>query len=121
MISSLHSNTFCRKFSQMKRWKLPLASSCHSGLETWKNIKRLIKDQLENISHSQIYLDHTDIGMTKDQYLRMVEQTGEEIDWERCPPEMEDFPSIVIDAMKLNAIHTSAQDIHHKSQYFDFV
>ena len=39
--------------------------------------------------------------MTKDQYLRMVEQTGEEIDWERCPPEMEDFPSIVIDAMNI--------------------
>ena len=33
--------------------------------------------------------------MTKDQYLRMVEQTGEEIDWEKCPPEMEDFPDSV--------------------------
>lgn len=39
--------------------------------------------------------------MTKDQYLRMVEQTGEEIDWDRCPPEMEDFPPIVIDAMNI--------------------
>ena len=30
--------------------------------------------------------------MTKEQYLRMCEQTGEEIDWDRCPPEPEDFP-----------------------------
>jgi hypothetical protein len=36
--------------------------------------------------------------MSKEQYLMMCEQTGEEIDWERCPPEIEDFP---------NSIHTS--------------
>jgi len=40
--------------------------------------------------------------MTKDQYLRMVEQTGEEIDWDRCPPEPEDFPDIVIDALSIH-------------------
>ena len=40
--------------------------------------------------------------MSKDQYLRMVEQTGEEIDWDRCPPEVEDFPAIVIDAMNIH-------------------
>ncbi len=39
--------------------------------------------------------------MTKDQYLRMVEQTGEEIDWERCPPEWEDFPQSVPTAMEI--------------------
>jgi hypothetical protein len=39
--------------------------------------------------------------MTKDQYLRMVEQTGEEIDWERCPPEWEDFPDSVATAMNI--------------------
>ena len=39
--------------------------------------------------------------MTKDQYLRMVEQTGEEIDWERCPPEWEDFPDSVATAMTI--------------------
>ena len=39
--------------------------------------------------------------MNKDQYLRMVEQTGEEIDWDRCPPDTEDFPPIVIDAMNI--------------------
>jgi hypothetical protein len=34
--------------------------------------------------------------MTKDQYLMMCEQTGEEIDWEKCPPDWADFPDIVI-------------------------
>tara|TARA_R100000084_G_C4610190_1_gene127692 strand:- start:248 stop:577 length:330 start_codon:yes stop_codon:yes gene_type:complete len=39
--------------------------------------------------------------MTKDQYLRMVEQTGEEIDWDRCPPDMEDFPESVLTAYNI--------------------
>lgn len=39
--------------------------------------------------------------MTKDQYLRMVEQTGEEIDWERCPPELSDFPDSVLDSLNI--------------------
>ena len=39
--------------------------------------------------------------MTKDQYLRMVEQTGEEIDWERCPPDAEDFPQSVLTIMNV--------------------
>ena len=34
--------------------------------------------------------------MTKDQYLMMCEQTGQEIDWEKCPPDWEDFPQVVI-------------------------
>jgi hypothetical protein len=33
--------------------------------------------------------------MNKEQYLRMCEQTGEEIDWDRCPPEIDDFPPLV--------------------------
>lgn len=37
--------------------------------------------------------------MTKDQYLMMCEQTGEEIDWERCPPDFEDFPESVQTAL----------------------
>ena len=36
-----------------------------------------------------------EIGMNKDQYLRMIEQTGEEIDWKRIPPDIEDFPPMV--------------------------
>ena len=39
--------------------------------------------------------------MTKDQYLRMVEQTGEEIDWERCPPDEEDFPDSILTALNI--------------------
>jgi len=39
--------------------------------------------------------------MTKDQYLRMVEQTGEAIDWERCPPDWEDFPDSIATAMNI--------------------
>ena len=31
----------------------------------------------------------------------MVEQTGEEINWDRIPPEPEDFPEVVIKAMNV--------------------
>jgi len=48
-----------------------------------------------------VFLDNSDAGMTKDQYLRMVEQTGEEIDWDRCPPEAEDFPDIVLNILNI--------------------
>tara|TARA_R110002074_G_scaffold289214_1_gene461023 strand:+ start:332 stop:658 length:327 start_codon:yes stop_codon:yes gene_type:complete len=39
--------------------------------------------------------------MSKDQYLRMMEQTGEDIDWDRCPPELEDFPSSIITSLNV--------------------
>ena len=39
--------------------------------------------------------------MNKDQYLRMCEQTGEEIDWEKCPPDLEDFPESVYTALNI--------------------
>ena len=39
----------------------------------------------------------------------MVEQMGEEIDWERCPPELEDFPTIVVDSM--NIFHSMGSKI----------
>jgi hypothetical protein len=39
--------------------------------------------------------------MTKDQYLEMCNQTEQEIDWEKCPPDWEDFPTIVIDGMNI--------------------
>ncbi len=31
----------------------------------------------------------------------MCEQTGEEIDWEKCPPEVEDFPDSVLTALNI--------------------
>ena len=39
--------------------------------------------------------------MTKDQYLRMMEQTGEEVDWDKCPPDAEDFPESVSTAIQI--------------------
>ena len=39
--------------------------------------------------------------MTKDQYLRMCEQTGQEIDWDRCPPEPEDFPESTLTGISI--------------------
>ena len=48
--------------------------------------------------------------MTKDQYLRMCEQTGQEIDWDRCPPDIEDFPEQVITA--LNIFHSLGNRIY---------
>ena len=39
--------------------------------------------------------------MSKEQYLRMCEQTGQEIDWDRCPPEGEDFPESVVTALNI--------------------
>ena len=31
----------------------------------------------------------------------MCEQTGEEINWEKCPPDWEDFPDIVINTISI--------------------
>ena len=31
----------------------------------------------------------------------MCEQTGEEIDWEKCPPEIEDFPVSILTALNI--------------------
>ena len=47
--------------------------------------------------------------MSKEQYLRMCEQTNMEIDWEKCPDEIGDFPEIVITA--LNVFHTMGDRI----------
>jgi hypothetical protein len=58
----------------------------------------------------ELFLDHSSVGMNKDQYLRMVEQTGEEIDWDRCPPDAEDFPDTVLDA--LNIFHSLGDRIY---------
>ena len=40
----------------------------------------------------------------------MCEQTGEEIDWKKCPPDIEDFPSLVIDI--LNIFHSLGDRIY---------
>jgi hypothetical protein len=40
----------------------------------------------------------------------MVEQTGEEIDWERCPPDWDDFPENV--TIAVNIFHTLQSRIY---------
>ena len=40
----------------------------------------------------------------------MCEQTGEEIDWEKCPPEIEDFPDSIFTA--LNIYHSLGNRIY---------
>ena len=39
--------------------------------------------------------------MSKDQYLEMMEQMGEEPDWEKCPPDWEDFPELTVTSMNI--------------------
>ena len=58
-------------------------------------MKKKIKKNLKK------FLDHDNIGMNKAQYLRMIEQTGEEIDWDRITPDSEDFPDSVITAVNI--------------------
>jgi len=31
----------------------------------------------------------------------MCEQTGEEVDWDKCPPDWEDFPNIISDILSI--------------------
>jgi len=45
----------------------------------------------------------------------MCEQTGEEINWEKCPPDVEDFPSVVIYA--LNIFNTLGNKIYPEIGY----
>ena len=40
----------------------------------------------------------------------MMEQTGEEIDWKRCPNDLDDFPDSVINA--LNIFHCMGNKIY---------
>ena len=37
--------------------------------------------------------------MTKEKYLAMKDELGEEPDWEECPPGSEDFPEVVTQAI----------------------
>jgi hypothetical protein len=39
--------------------------------------------------------------MSKDQYLEMMEQMGEEPDWVKCPPDWEDFPELTLTALNI--------------------
>lgn len=39
--------------------------------------------------------------MSKSQYLEMCEQMDMDPDWEKCPPDWEDFPEIIVDIMNI--------------------
>ncbi len=41
------------------------------------------------------------VGMTKEKYLEMEEQLGREPDHNKCPPGIEDFPEVVINAIQI--------------------
>ena len=53
--------------------------------------------------------------MTKDQYLEMMEQMGEEPDWEKCPDDWEDFPQLLITCM--NIFHSMGDRIFPEIGY----
>lgn len=44
---------------------------------------------------------NNDVGMSKDKYLDMKEQLGQDPDMEECPPGDEDLPAIIIDAINI--------------------
>ena len=39
--------------------------------------------------------------MSKDQYLEMMDQMNEEPDWDKCPPDWEDFPELVVTCVNI--------------------
>ena len=39
--------------------------------------------------------------MSKDQYLEMMDQMNEEPDWDKCTPDWEDFPELVVTCMNI--------------------
>lgn len=43
----------------------------------------------------------SNVGMSKDRYLEMMEQMGKDPDPEKCPPGVEDFPNCVLDAIHI--------------------
>ena len=53
--------------------------------------------------------------MTKDRYLEMKDQLGEEPDPEECPPGFEDFPNIV--SVALNTFHSLGNRVYPEIGY----
>lgn len=45
--------------------------------------------------------DNSLTGMSKSKYLEIEEQLGREPDPDKCPPDIEDFPEIVIDSLNI--------------------
>ena len=56
----------------------------------------------------------------------MCEQTGEEVDWDKCPPDWEDFPNIVADILSIfnsmgNRVYPDIGYIGKDYANFDFL
>jgi len=49
----------------------------------------------ETLEYLKKFLDNSKVGMTKEKYLSMCIQMGDEPDWDKCPPEYSDFPSYI--------------------------
>ena len=49
----------------------------------------------------ELWQENSSIGMSKEKYLEIQAQLGLEPDPARCPPGVEDFPDIVIDAINV--------------------
>ena len=49
----------------------------------------------------EVWQKNNTVGMTKERYLEMERQLGREPNQERCPPGIEDFPQIVIEAIEI--------------------
>lgn len=53
----------------------------------------------ETLEYLEKYLDHAKIGMTKEKYLTTCALLGDEIDEKKMPPDLDDFPSYVHQAL----------------------
>lgn len=61
-----------------------------------------VEDQLELLwQRIEEWHKHSTTGMSKARYLEIQQQLGHEPDMEKCPPGVEDFPEIVIDALNI--------------------
>jgi len=61
-----------------------------------------VEEQIELLwTRLEEWHKHTSTGMSKARYLEVKEQLGREPDMEKCPPGIEDFPEIVINALNI--------------------
>jgi hypothetical protein len=63
---------------------------------------RFAEDQQEALyKQLEKFLSNSNIGISKERYLELIELMGEEYDEDRAPPDMSDFPEEVHDAFTM--------------------
>lgn len=69
----------------------------------WSSISPIFVEQQTELlwERMEIWQRNNSTGMTKDKYIEMQEQLGREIDMSRCPPDVEDFPDIFVNAVNI--------------------